>query len=85
MHASDLLIRSMRREELDVLVDWAAAEGWNPGLHDAGIFWTTDPGGFIAAKVELPKPEEKLFLDRSWHRASLLDNGRQQTSSHGIP
>lgn len=52
MHASDLLIRSMRREELDVLVDWAAAEGWNPGLHDAGIFWTTDPDGFIAAELE---------------------------------
>ena len=52
MHASNLLIRSMRREELDVLVDWAAAEGWNPGLHDAGIFWATDPGGFIAAELE---------------------------------
>lgn len=42
----------MRREELDVLVDWAAAEGWNPGLHDAGIFWATDPDGFIAAELE---------------------------------
>jgi len=52
MHASNLLIRSMRREELDVLVDWAAAEGWNPGLHDADIFWATDPDGFIAAELE---------------------------------
>ena len=42
----------MRRAELDVLVDWAAVEGWNPGLHDAGIFWATDPDGFIAAELE---------------------------------
>jgi ribosomal protein S18 acetylase RimI-like enzyme len=40
----------MRREELDQLVDWAAAEGWNPGLCDADIFWHTDPEGFIAAE-----------------------------------
>ena len=42
----------MRRAELDVLVDWAAVEGWNPGLHGAGIFWATDPDGFIAAELE---------------------------------
>jgi len=47
-----LRMRQMRRDELDVLVDWAAAEGWNPGKHDAGIFWDTDPEGFIAAEVD---------------------------------
>ena len=51
MNKSDLLIRGMRREELDVLVDWAANEGWNPGLSDADIFWATDPEGFIAAEL----------------------------------
>ena len=51
MNKSDLLIRRMRREELDVLVDWAANEGWNPGLSDADIFWATDPEGFIAAEL----------------------------------
>ena len=49
MHAADLLVRSMRRDELDELVEWAAAESWNPGLYDADIFWATDPNGFIAA------------------------------------
>lgn len=44
-----LEIRSMTRPELDKLVDWAAAEGWNPGLHDAGLFWATDPNAFVAA------------------------------------
>lgn len=42
----------MRRDELDVLVDWAAREGWNPGLHDADVFWATDPEGFVAAEVD---------------------------------
>lgn len=47
---SEPILRQMSRLELDVLVDWAAAEGWNPGLHDAQIFWDTDPEGFIAAE-----------------------------------
>jgi ribosomal protein S18 acetylase RimI-like enzyme len=52
MNKSDLIIRNMQREELDVLVDWAAREGWNPGLSDAEIFWATDPEGFIAAELD---------------------------------
>jgi len=52
MSQSELVIRNMQREELDVLVDWAASEGWNPGLSDAEIFWATDPGGFIAAELD---------------------------------
>ena len=47
-----MIIRAMRREELDILVDWAAIEGWNPGLSDAEIFWATDPEGFIAAELD---------------------------------
>jgi len=49
---ADMIIRQMQREELDVLVDWAAAEGWNPGLNDADVFWATDPEGFIAAELK---------------------------------
>lgn len=45
-----LTIRPMTRSELDTLVDWAAAEGWTPGLNDAQIVWDTDPEGFIAAE-----------------------------------
>ena len=41
----------MTRAELDIAVEWAAHEGWNPGLHDADIFWATDPDGFIAAEL----------------------------------
>ena len=38
----------MNRDELDVAVEWAAKEGWNPGLNDAQVFWDTDPEGFVA-------------------------------------
>ena len=37
----------MTRADLDLAVDWAAAEGWNPGLHDADCFYTADPSGFL--------------------------------------
>lgn len=48
--ATDLTLRPMTRPELDTLMAWAAQEGWNPGLHDADIFWHTDPDGFIAVE-----------------------------------
>jgi len=48
----DLVIRQMTRSEVDDLVAWAAAEGWNPGRHDAALFWATDPQAFIAAEVD---------------------------------
>jgi GNAT superfamily N-acetyltransferase len=31
------------------LLDWAAAEGWNPGTDDAAAFHGTDPDGFFLA------------------------------------
>ena len=45
-------LRPMRRAEFDVLVEWAAAEGWNPGLHDPDCFWSADPGGFVAVELD---------------------------------
>jgi hypothetical protein len=30
--------RPLSREELDEVIEWAAAEGWNPGRHDAAAF-----------------------------------------------
>ncbi|AGW90505.1 MULTISPECIES: GNAT family N-acetyltransferase [Cupriavidus] len=50
--SDDLVIRKMTRAELDQLVGWAASEGWNPGLHDAELFWATDPDAFIAADLD---------------------------------
>ncbi len=42
--------RRAGRDELDLAVDWAAGEGWNPGLADAAAFWATDPDGFVCAE-----------------------------------
>ena len=36
--------------EWDRIVRWAAAEGWNPGRHDAEHFLTQDPGGFLLGR-----------------------------------
>jgi GNAT superfamily N-acetyltransferase len=47
-----LMIRNMTRPEVDELVTWAAREGWNPGRHDAEVFWATDPDAFIAADLD---------------------------------
>ena len=33
-------------------VDWAAAEGWNPGLQDARSFRAADPGGFLVGRLD---------------------------------
>ena len=45
-------VRPMTRSDLDMAVEWAAAEGWNPGLHDADTFWAADPGGFLLGLLE---------------------------------
>src|SRR5262249_38579128 len=49
---NDLRIRTMRPGEISIAVDWAAAEGWNPGLADAACFATVDPGGFLIGELD---------------------------------
>lgn len=40
-------IREMTRHEVDIAIDWAAKEGWNPGLYDADCFYKMDRHGFF--------------------------------------
>lgn len=47
MQSGDLSIRPMRKDEISIAIDWAAAEGWNPGLADAACFAVPDPAGFL--------------------------------------
>ena len=47
-----LHIRPMRPDEISIAVDWAAAEGWNPGLADDACFATVDPQGFLIGEIE---------------------------------
>ncbi|SHJ17656.1 Acetyltransferase (GNAT) domain-containing protein [Palleronia salina] len=43
--------RVARAGEVAVMLDWAAAEGWNPGLDDAAAFHAADPDGFFVSEV----------------------------------
>lgn len=48
---SALRIRPMRPDDISIPVDWAAAEGWNPGLNDTACFATVDPEGFLIGEI----------------------------------
>ena len=45
-------IAPMTLADLETALDWAAAEGWNPGLDDAEAFLAADPGGFLMGRVD---------------------------------
>lgn len=44
---SDLEIRPASPDEFAIAVEWAATEGWNPGLGDLQAFHNVDPDGFL--------------------------------------
>jgi len=44
--------RSESARAAQAAVDWAAAEGWNPGLDDAERFLAADPDSFLATERE---------------------------------
>ncbi|CAE6744075.1 GNAT family N-acetyltransferase [Paraburkholderia haematera] len=45
--SADFIVRNMSADDVALSVEWAAVEGWNPGLHDAGCFRAADPNGFF--------------------------------------
>jgi Acetyltransferase (GNAT) domain/Acetyltransferase (GNAT) family len=52
MPESSLQISTATRADLDRMVDWAAGEGWNPGLADADCFYAADPAGFLIGRLD---------------------------------
>lgn len=48
----DFIIRTMTRLEFDLALDWAASEGWNPGLFDAVPFRSVDPNGMLIGLLD---------------------------------
>ncbi|MFM8237306.1 MAG: GNAT family N-acetyltransferase [Actinomycetota bacterium] len=44
-------IEPMRPEEIATLMEWAAAEGWNPGSGDAEVAAAFDPEAFVALRA----------------------------------
>jgi ribosomal protein S18 acetylase RimI-like enzyme len=47
-----LSIRRMTEGDLALALEWAAEEGWNPGLHDACSFYAADPDGFLLGEFD---------------------------------
>jgi ribosomal protein S18 acetylase RimI-like enzyme len=45
--AHDFLVRPMTPGEVELSLEWAASEGWNPGKHDARCFRAADSNGFF--------------------------------------
>ena len=46
------IYRTATLPDVTRMLDWAAKEGWNPGLADALAFHATDPDGLFVAEVE---------------------------------
>jgi hypothetical protein len=47
----EISIQKISKQDLQTLIGWASAEGWNPGTHDVDVFWNTDPDGFYGVKL----------------------------------
>ena len=51
MTIDNFTVRQMLRSELDLIIDWAAVEGWNPGIYDAECFYQADQCGFFVGEL----------------------------------
>jgi ribosomal protein S18 acetylase RimI-like enzyme len=49
--AESLSIATADLAGIETMLDWAAAEGWNPGLRDAEAFRAADPDGFLLGSL----------------------------------
>ncbi|NOU51456.1 GNAT family N-acetyltransferase [Pseudoalteromonas sp. JBTF-M23] len=52
MQNRQLIIKTMSKADLEVAVEWAAQEGWNPGLSDADCYYAADPSGFLMGYLD---------------------------------
>ncbi len=51
MQEKNYTIKTMNRKEVDIAIEWAAQEGWNPGLNDADCYFLPDPNGFLVGML----------------------------------
>lgn len=68
---SRLEIRPASAADFATAVDWAAAEGWNPGLDDLSVFHGTDPGGFFMGWIG-SRPASSISVVRYGARYGFL-------------
>ncbi|MEV5954970.1 GNAT family N-acetyltransferase [Streptomyces sp. NPDC051987] len=48
----DLVVTRAMPDDWPVIVDWAADEGWNPGLSDITAFFAQDSEGFFVGRID---------------------------------
>jgi len=60
-----LSIRELAATELSRPIEWAAAEGWNPGLYDDGPFSAADTGGFLVGELASGEPVSVISAVRT--------------------
>ena len=65
------ITRTMSRQEVELALGWAAAEGWNPGLSDATPFQVADPAGFLVGLVD----DDALADGEVWLDAVEVEGG----------
>ncbi|GLW32635.1 GNAT family N-acetyltransferase [Actinoplanes regularis] len=48
----DFVVAPASVADMGLIADWAAAEGWNPGLGDERLFFPVDPEGFLVGRLD---------------------------------
>jgi len=52
MPEKNFSIKRMTKDELELAIDWAAQEGWNPGVDDLDCYYSADPEGFLIGYLD---------------------------------
>lgn len=52
MSTDRFIIRPMTLADLELVIQWEATEGWNPGIDDAIPFYSADPSGFLIGEID---------------------------------
>lgn len=52
MEEANFSIKTMGIKELEMAIDWAYNEGWNPGLNDAESYFSVDENGFLVGMLD---------------------------------
>ena len=47
-----MVLRTMTESEVDIAIEWASAEGWDPGLNDKRAFLSIDKEAFLGSFVD---------------------------------
>ncbi len=52
MSNNNYIVRTASENDLKLMIELAAKEGWNPGLHDKEPFYAADPNGFFVGELD---------------------------------